>query len=42
MNRKLRDFEVGDLDETERMKLVRVLRRTRKRVEIMLAAMGAH
>ena len=42
MNRKLRDFEASDLEETERMKLVRVLRRTRKRVELMLAAMGAH
>jgi ParB family chromosome partitioning protein len=42
MNRKLRDFEASDLEEAERMKLVRVLRRTRKRVELMLAAMGAH
>jgi ParB family chromosome partitioning protein len=42
MNRKLRNFETSDLAEAERMKLVRVLRRTRKRVEIMLAAMGAH
>jgi ParB family chromosome partitioning protein len=42
MNRKLRNFEASDLDEAERMKLVRVLRRTRKRVELMLAAIGAH
>jgi len=42
MNRKLRDFEASDLGEAERMKLVRVLRRTRKRVDLMLAAVGAH
>lgn len=37
MNRKLRTFAASDLEEGERMKLVRVLRRTRKRVEQMLA-----
>jgi len=42
MNRKLRDFEASDLGEAERMKQVRVLCRTRKRVEVMLTAMGAH
>lgn len=41
MNRKLRNFEASDLEETEKMKLVRVLRRTRKRVEQMLVAMKA-
>jgi ParB family chromosome partitioning protein len=38
MNRKLRTFSTSDLQEAERLKLVRVLRRTRKRVEAMLAA----
>lgn len=37
VNRKLRTFDVSGLDEEERQKLVRVLRRTRKRVDQMLA-----
>ncbi len=41
VNRKLRDFEATDLSETERQKLVRVLRRTRKRVDHMLTAIGS-
>jgi ParB family chromosome partitioning protein len=41
VNRKLRDFEVGDLNEDERVKLGRVLRRTRKRVDQMLTVIGA-
>jgi ParB family transcriptional regulator, chromosome partitioning protein len=37
LNRKLRDFEIGELTEPERKKLGRVLRRTRKRVDGALA-----
>ncbi|MEO6025434.1 MAG: ParB/RepB/Spo0J family partition protein [Candidatus Binatia bacterium] len=36
MNRKLRTFATVDLEDGERLKLVRVLRRTRKRVDQML------
>jgi ParB family chromosome partitioning protein len=38
INRKLRDFDVSKLSTADRKKLVRVLRRTRKRVEFLLAA----
>jgi ParB family chromosome partitioning protein len=40
MNRKLRGFDASDLEFSERQKLVRVLRRTRKRVDEMLAVVG--
>lgn len=36
LNRKLRDFEVANLEEADAKRLGRVLRRTRKRVEQML------
>jgi ParB family transcriptional regulator, chromosome partitioning protein len=38
INRKLREFDVAGLDFGDRGKLVRVLRRTRKRVDLLLAA----
>ncbi|MCC6763301.1 MAG: ParB/RepB/Spo0J family partition protein [Deltaproteobacteria bacterium] len=41
INRKLRDFKVECLEGDERQKLTRVLRRTRKRVELLLGALGA-
>lgn len=37
LNRRLRGFEASALDENERLKVGRVLRRTRKRVELALA-----
>ena len=40
VNRKLRGFELGELDGNDRLKLVRVLRRTRKRVDLMLSMIG--
>ncbi len=40
VNRKLRTFDATNLSESERLKVVRVLRRTRKRVDQMLAAMS--
>lgn len=40
INRKLKGFDVKNLDENDRLRLVRVLRRTRKRVDQMLAAVG--
>ena len=40
VNRKLRGFDIGDLTTGERQKLVRVLRRTRKRVDQLLTAVG--
>jgi ParB family chromosome partitioning protein len=40
VNRKLRGFDVGGLTTAERQKLIRVLRRTRKRVDQMLTAIG--
>jgi hypothetical protein len=40
MNRKLRTFSAAGLHDAERLKLVRVLRRTRKRVDAMLAAIN--
>jgi len=40
VNRKLRGFDVGELTTVERQKLVRVLRRTRKRVDYLLTAIG--
>jgi len=39
INRKLRGFDVEHIGESERPKLVRVLRRTRKRVDQLLAAL---
>jgi len=41
MNRKLRTFATVDLEAGERLKLVRVLRRTRKRVDQMLTVIGS-
>lgn len=41
INRKLRDFEAGSLEDEERQKLTRVLRRTRKRVDLLLGVLGA-
>jgi len=41
MNRKLRTFATVDLEDGERLKLVRVLRRTRKRVDQMLTLIGS-
>ncbi len=41
VNRKLRNFEPQELDEEDRMKLIRVLRRTRKRVVDLLTTLGA-
>jgi ParB family chromosome partitioning protein len=41
INKKLRGFEAACLDDKERAKLVRVLRRTRKRVDLMLTAIEA-
>ena len=38
LNRKLRGFNLEGLSDAERLKLGRVLRRTRKRVELLLAA----
>jgi hypothetical protein len=40
VNRKLRGFDVAQLTATERQKLVRVLRRTRKRVDSLLGTIG--
>lgn len=40
VNRKLRGFELGELEGNDRLKLVRVLRRTRKRVDLMLSMIG--
>ena len=40
VNRKLRGFDVGQLTAAERQKLARVLRRTRKRVDQLLSAIG--
>ena len=37
LNRKLRGFDVAQLTTAERQKLVRVLRRSRKRVDQMLS-----
>ncbi len=39
MNRKLRGFEAEGLEEDERQKLTRVLRRTKKRVELLLGVL---
>jgi ParB family chromosome partitioning protein len=41
VNRKLRTFEATGLDQNERLKLIRVLRRTRKRVDQLLTAIEA-
>ena len=41
VNRKLRGFEASGLEQNERLKLIRVLRRTRKRVDLLLAAIEA-
>lgn len=41
VNRKLRILDVATLSHAERLKLARVLRRTRKRVDQMLSAIGA-
>lgn len=41
INRKLRDFQIQSLEDEERQKLARVLRRTRKRVDHLLLAIGA-
>ena len=40
INKKLRGFKVSDLEVAERLKLLRVLRRTRKRVDQMLTTIG--
>jgi ParB family chromosome partitioning protein len=37
LNRKLREFRAAEIDEDERKRIARVLRRTRKRVELALA-----
>jgi len=41
VNRKLRDFDPSELGEEDRLKLIRVLRRTRKRVVELLTTMGS-
>ncbi|OQY67659.1 MAG: hypothetical protein B6D46_06420 [Polyangiaceae bacterium UTPRO1] len=41
INRKLRGFRIEMLEIDERQKLVRVLRRTRKRVDLLLVGLGA-
>lgn len=40
INKKLRGFKVSDLEVAERLKLLRVLRRTRKRVDQVLTTIG--
>jgi ParB family chromosome partitioning protein len=41
MNRKLRTFAAMELEDGDRLKLIRVLRRTRKRVDQMLTTISA-